>query len=94
MRTDVSVNTDTTSLYDRKIVIPVPIPLERRRGLRSLNSTGRAVATRMHEDDLTLIDAEAAVLGITRGEFTRWVTAYAAKVLRKDRTGENVEITP
>lgn len=78
----------------RFITIPVPIKLQHRRGLRSLKSSGRAIAVRMHEDDLTLLDVEADVLGVSRGELMRWVCAYAAAELHKLRTGEQVEIIP
>lgn len=76
------------------ITLPTPIPLTQRRGLSSLHSNGRAVAVRMHEDDLALLHEEAAACGITRGELMRWLNVYGAQALRKARTGEHVEITP
>lgn len=76
------------------INIPKPIPLQRRRGLNSLDSNGRAVAVRMHEDDLKLLNEEAAAYGITRGELMRWLNVYGAQALHKARTGTYVEITP
>ena len=76
------------------ITLPVPIKLEHRRGLTSLNSSGRCVAVRMHEDDLALLNAVAFALGITRGEFMRWMCVYGAQAINKMQTGKHVEVTP
>ena len=76
------------------ITVPLPIKLGFRKGLRSLSSTGRPIAIRMHEDDLTLVDNEAALLGLTRGEFLRWMCVYCAAAVHKQRTGKTVEVTP
>ena len=78
----------------RFISLPVPIKLAFRRGLASLNSSGRAVAVRMHEDDLSLLHEEANALGISRGELMRWLCVYGAAALHKERTGKGVEVTP
>ena len=78
----------------KHINVPVPIKLSFRRGLASLHSSGRAVAVRMHEDDLELLHKEAEALGITRGELMRWLCVYGAAALRLERTGERVYVTP
>ena len=74
--------------------IPIPLQLSRRRGVESLHANGRAVAVRMHEDDLALLHSEADKLGITRGELMRWLCVYGAAALHKLRTGTTVEIVP
>jgi len=48
----------------------------------------------MHNDDVSLIDAEAAALGITRAAFIRWFAVLAAQELRYARTKERIDITP
>ena len=78
----------------KHISLPIPMKLSFRRGLSSLHSSGRAVAVRMHEDDLELLHQEAAELGITRGELMRWLCVYGAAALHKERTGKEVYITP
>lgn len=76
------------------LLIPMPLPLSRRRGVESLHANGRAVAVRMHEDDLALLHKEAEEIGITRGELMRWLCVYGAAALHKHRTGKTVEIIP
>jgi hypothetical protein len=78
----------------QNLLIPRPIKLGYRRGLASLNSSGRAVAVRMHEDDLALLDQEATMLGLSRGELMRWLCVYGAAALHHTRTGKKVEVTP
>jgi len=78
----------------RFITVPLPVKLEFRRGLRSLRSSGRAVAVRMHEDDLALLNDVAAHYNITRGELMRWLCVYGAAALHKQNTGKDVDITP
>lgn len=78
----------------RKLLIPFPIKLGMRRGMSSLNSNGRAVAVRMHEDDLALLHVEAKALGISRGELMRWLCVYGAVALHQERTGKHIEVTP
>ena len=76
------------------ISVPIPIKLPGRRGLTSLNSSGRCVAVRMHEDDLELLNKEAAILGITRGELMRWLCVFGAAALHKHRTGKHPHVIP
>ena len=80
--------------YAREILIPAPIKLPNRRGLTSLHSSGRAVAVRIHEDDLALLHREAAAIGITRGELMRWLCVYGAAALHVQRTQSKVQVTP
>lgn len=84
-------------VFDREnatVTIPHPVPLEMRRGVRSLNAEGSPIVARIHNDDVSLIDAEAAALGITRAAFIRWFSVLAAQELRYLRTKERIEITP
>lgn len=76
------------------ITIPVPIKLERRRGLTSLHSSGRCVAVRMHDDDLEALNIVAAKLDISRGELMRWLCVYGMQALHKMQTGQHVEVIP
>ena len=78
----------------KHVQVPIPIKLSFRRGLASLNSSGRAVAVRMHEDDLQLLNDEAEALGISRGELMRWLCVYGAAALHHERTGKRVYVTP
>ena len=78
----------------KTITVPIPIKLSFRRGLASLNSSGRAIAVRLHEDDLALLNDEAAALGISRGELMRWLCVYGAAALHFERTGKKVFVTP
>lgn len=87
----------STIVFDREnatVTLPYPVPLEMRRGVRSLNAEGSPIVSRMHNDDVLLIDAEAAALGITRAAFIRWFAVLAAQELRYARTKERVDITP
>jgi hypothetical protein len=76
------------------ITIPKPIKLSFRRGIASLNSSGRCVAVRMHEEDLVLLNTEAERLGITRGELMRWLCVFGAAALHKENTGIHPQVTP
>lgn len=78
----------------KTITLPIPIKLSFRRGLASLNSSGRAVAVRMHEDDLALLNDEADALNISRGELMRWLCVYGAAALHFERTGKRIFVTP
>lgn len=76
------------------ITVPMPVKLGFRRGLTSLSSTASPTTVRIHDDDLALLDAEAALLGLTRGEFIRWMCVYCAAAVHKQRTGKTVQVTP
>ena len=84
--TDASLN-DTLN-------IPIPFKLEHRRGLRSLRSSGRPLAVRLHEDDIAMLDELVAATGVERGALMRWFIVWAGKALYKKQTGKDVEITP
>jgi hypothetical protein len=77
-----------------KVVVPRPIPLEHRRGVRNLNSHGAPLAVRIHVDDIDLLDAEAHVLGITRAAFIRWFAVLGAQELHYQRTRVRKDVTP
>lgn len=73
--------------------IPAPIPMDTRKGLRAL-SKGVPTSIRVHADDLYCIHVEAAELGVAPASFIRWAALFLARELRKERTGEDIEVHP
>jgi hypothetical protein len=79
---------------DNMVTVPAPMPMEQRRGVRNLHSHGAPLAVRIHVDDIELLDAEAAILGVTRAAFIRWFAVLGAQALHQKRTGMRRDITP
>lgn len=81
------------NVFVEYIQIPVPVPLERRRGMRSV-SDGPTTSFRINKADYLMMREEAEAVGISATTFIRWVTLFAARELRIRRTGENYEVHP
>lgn len=77
----------------RYIRIPAPVPMNSRKGMRAL-SKGVPTSIRVHADDLYCIHVEAAQLGVAPASFIRWAALFLARELRKERTGEDIEVHP
>ncbi len=76
------------------IAIPLPVKLEQRFGIASLNKSGEVLSIRVHEDDATFMAEVAAAMGMSRSGFIRWCAVFAAQEIHRKRTGQIVRVNP
>jgi hypothetical protein len=66
-----------------KVTIIVPCFEPRARGIHSTGRFGTSIPTRMHYEDVNLIDTAASLAGVDRSTFIRSVATQAAKLIIK-----------
>ncbi len=70
---------------DLSVTIPIPCDPPRARGIHSTQRFGQSVRARIHNDELELIEQEAAEVGVTVSAFIRWCAVMTAKELNRVR---------
>lgn len=80
------------------LTLPIPQPLDyqqaKRFGSEGIVKYGHSMLVRITREQHTIVQEEAARLGVPVAAFIRWCAVAMAKALREDRTNEkpNVEL--
>lgn len=75
-----------------KITIPVPSSFEKQRGIYSTGHRGGNLRVRCTNVEYDAIQAEAEILGISLGMFTRWCAIKTADALLRHRSEDSTSI--
>ena len=75
------------------IKIPRPCPIPRARGHRSTTGYGGNLRVRCTNDEYSLVQSEAAELGLPIAAFSRWCIVYAANALKEHRNARSSDLT-
>ena len=80
--------------YDDEHFIAIPRPqyVARARGIHATTKVSSSIRFRLSPTDQKLIEEEAEILKMPFVPFLRWVTVYAARFLRAERTGERYDV--